>query len=60
MTTKRSTSIIPKSVLIVEDSITEAETICTVLADTGLQVVWAVNGPDVLQKTQEIHQLGII
>lgn len=55
MTTKQSASIARKTALIVEDSITEAENVCAVLAEAGLQVVWAVNGPDGLQKAQEIH-----
>lgn len=55
MTTKGSTSISPKTALIVEDSTTEAENVCAVLSEAGLQVVWAVNGPDGLKKAQEIH-----
>ena len=53
--TNLSTSIAPKIVLVVEDSPTEAENICAVLTETGLHVVWAVNGLDGLQKVQEIH-----
>lgn len=57
MTTKRSISIsiTPKTALVVEDSTTEAENVCAILTEAGLQVVWAVNGPDGLQKAQEIH-----
>ena len=55
MTTNLSASIAQKTVLVVEDSPTEAENIRAVLAEIGLQVVWAVNGPDGLQKAQEIH-----
>ena len=54
MTTNLSASIGSKTVLVVEDSPTEAENICAVLVETGLQVVWAVDGPDGLQKAQEI------
>jgi len=55
MTTNLSASIAPKTVLVVEDSPTEAENICAVLAEMGLWVVWAVDGLDGLQKAQEIH-----
>jgi CheY-like chemotaxis protein len=55
MTTKESTSIAPKTALIVEDSTTEAENVSAVLTEAGLRVVWAVNGTDGLQKAQEIH-----
>jgi twitching motility two-component system response regulator PilH len=55
MTTNLSASIAPKTVLVVEDSPTEAENIRAVLTEAGLQVVWAVNGLDGLQKTREIY-----
>jgi CheY-like chemotaxis protein len=55
MATNSSTSIAPKTVLVVEDSPTEAENIRAVLLGTGLQVVLAVDGPDGLQKVQGIH-----
>jgi twitching motility two-component system response regulator PilH len=55
MTTNLSASIAPKTVLVVEDSPTEAKNIRAVLTEAGLRVVWAVNGLDGLQKAQEIH-----
>lgn len=55
MLTNPSASIPPKTVLIVEDSLTEAENIRAVLSETGLQVVWAADGPDGLQKAKGIH-----
>ncbi len=60
MTTNLSTSIAPKIALVVEDSPTEAENVRAVLAEAGLQVVWAVDGPDGLQKAREIHPDVII
>ncbi len=44
-----------KTVLVVEDSPTEAENIRAILAEVGLQVVLAADGPDGLQKAQQIH-----
>ena len=55
MATNASPLIAPKTVLVVEDSPTEAENIRAVLVEMGLQVVLAVDGPDGLQKVQEIH-----
>lgn len=55
MATNLSTSIAPKTVLVVEDSPTEAENIRAVLMGAGLQVVLAVDGPDGLQKVQGVH-----
>lgn len=44
-----------KTVLVVEDSPTVAENIRATLADLGLQVMSATDGPSGLQKAQEIH-----
>jgi CheY-like chemotaxis protein len=44
-----------KTVLVVEDSPTEAENTRAMLADKGLKVVCASDGPSGLQKAQEIH-----
>ena len=44
-----------KVVLVVEDSISEAKIISAVLRTCGLAVVCAVDGPDGLQKAQEIR-----
>ena len=55
MATNSSTSIAPKTVLVVEDRPTEAENIRAVLMGAGLQVVLAVDGPDGLQKVQGVH-----
>ncbi len=55
MATNASTSIASKTVLVVEDSLTEAENIRAVLVEMGLQVVLAVDGLDGLQKVQGIH-----
>jgi CheY-like chemotaxis protein len=44
-----------KTVLIVEDSPTEAESVRDTLIDKGLNVVWANDGPSGLKKAQEIH-----
>jgi DNA-binding response OmpR family regulator len=55
MITNLSTSIAPKTALIVEDSPTEAENIRATLTEAGMQVIWAVGGLDGLQKAREIH-----
>lgn len=44
-----------KTVLVVEDSPTEAENVRAALTDKGLIVVWANDGPSGLQKTKEIR-----
>jgi len=44
-----------KTVLIVEDSPTEAENIRAALLEKGLQVVWASDGLSGLEKAREIH-----
>jgi CheY-like chemotaxis protein len=48
-----STSTSPKTVLVVEDSITQAESIRAVLAENGLRVICAVDGPGGLKMAQE-------
>jgi two-component system chemotaxis sensor kinase CheA len=49
-----------KVALVVEDSISEAKIISAVLRARGLAVVCAVDGPDGLQKAQEIRPNVII
>jgi len=49
------TNLPTKTVLVVEDSPTEAENTRAALAEMGLQVVCASDGPSGLQKAQEIH-----
>jgi CheY-like chemotaxis protein len=44
-----------KTVLVVEDSPTEAENVCAALTEKGLSVVWANDGPCGLQKAKAIH-----
>lgn len=44
-----------KTVLVVEDSPTEAQNVRAALTDKGLAVVWANDGPSGLQKAKEIH-----
>jgi len=44
-----------KTVLVVEDSPTQAESIRVTLAEKGLQVVCAFDGPSGLQKAREMH-----
>ena len=61
MTTQSpSTPAAQKVVLVVEDSISEAKIISAVLRTCGLAVVCAVDGPDGLQKAQEIRPNLII
>jgi CheY-like chemotaxis protein len=48
-----STSTSPKTVLVVEDSITQAEAIRAVLAENGLKVICAIDGPSGLKRARE-------
>lgn len=45
----------PKTVLIVEDSVTQAESLRATLMDSGLKVFCAIDGLSGLEKAREIH-----
>jgi len=45
----------PKTVLVVEDSITQAESVRAALENKGLIVVCAMDGPSGLKKARELH-----
>lgn len=45
----------PKTILVVEDSPTQSETIRATLVENGLNVVCSFDGPSGLQKAQEIY-----
>lgn len=45
----------PKTILIVEDSVTQAESLRATLMDSGLNVFCALDGQSGLDKAREIH-----
>ncbi len=49
------TTTAPKTVLIVEDSVTQAESLRATLEENGLQVICALDGITGLKKAHEVH-----